>query len=45
MIKEMAKKLTQGLEKSARKSVAREKAGATTLKVFIGSQKLPKELL
>ena len=45
MIKEMAKKLTEGLEKSARKSVVREKTGATTTKVFIGAQKLPKELL
>jgi len=45
MIKKLAKKMTEGLERSARKSVAREKTGAMTLKVFIGSQKLPKELL
>lgn len=44
MIEKIAKKLSDSLESSARKSAALEKTAATPTKVFFGSQSLPKEL-
>ncbi|MHA6530153.1 hypothetical protein [Paenibacillus sp. BAC0078] len=44
MIEKLVKKISEILESDARKSVALERSGATTMKVFFGSQALPKEL-
>lgn len=44
MMEKLIKKIALNLESDARKQATLEKTGATTTKVFFGSQALPKEL-